>query len=66
VVCALLAAAVGARPELVVRLLLAPAAMLLATVDFAAHRLPDALTLPFAAAALVLLGGAAGTAGRSS
>jgi leader peptidase (prepilin peptidase) / N-methyltransferase len=59
VVCALLAAAVGARPELVVWLLLAPAAMLLATVDFAAHRLPDALTLPFAAAALVLLGVAA-------
>lgn len=58
-VCALVAAAAGARLELVVRLLLAPAAVLLATVDFAAHRLPDALTLPLAAAALVLLGVAA-------
>jgi leader peptidase (prepilin peptidase)/N-methyltransferase len=56
VVCALLAAATGARPELVVWLLITPAAVLLATVDFAAHRLPDALTLPLAAAALVLLG----------
>jgi leader peptidase (prepilin peptidase)/N-methyltransferase len=59
VVCALLAAATGACPELVVWLLLAPAAVLLATVDFAAHRLPDVLTLPLAAAALVLLGVAA-------
>ncbi|MER6739141.1 prepilin peptidase [Streptomyces puniciscabiei] len=59
VVCALLAAATGARPELVVWLLLTPAAVLLATVDFAAHRLPDVLTLPLAAAALVLLGIAA-------
>ncbi|MCC9707313.1 A24 family peptidase [Streptomyces sp. MNU76] len=58
-VCALLAAATGARPELVVWLLLAPAAVLLAAVDFAAHRLPDALTLPLAAAAIVLLGVAA-------
>ncbi|MFM9812866.1 prepilin peptidase [Streptomyces scabiei] len=58
-VCALLAAAIGARPELVVWLLLAPAAVLLATVDFAAHRLPDALTLPLAVAALALLGVAA-------
>ncbi|GAA3077518.1 prepilin peptidase [Streptomyces glomeratus] len=56
VVCALLAAATGAHPELMVWLLLAPAAVLLATVDFAVHRLPDALTLPLAAAALVLLG----------
>jgi leader peptidase (prepilin peptidase)/N-methyltransferase len=59
VVCALLAAAIGARPELVVWLLLAPATVLLATVDFAAHRLPDVLTLPLAAAAIVLLGVAA-------
>ncbi|WP_449342300.1 prepilin peptidase, partial [Streptomyces aurantiogriseus] len=59
VVCALLAAATGARPELVVWLLLASAAVLLATVDFAAHRLPDVLTLPLAAAALALLGIAA-------
>lgn len=59
VVCALLAAAAGARPDLVVWLLLAPASVLLATVDFAAHRLPDVLTLPLAAAALALLGVAA-------
>ncbi|MER6076568.1 A24 family peptidase [Streptomyces sp. NPDC001817] len=58
-VCALLAAATGARPELMVWLLRAPAAVLLATVDFAEHRLPDVLTLPLAAAALVLLGVAA-------
>ncbi|WP_432154813.1 prepilin peptidase [Streptomyces tricolor] len=58
-VCALLAAATGARPELVVWLLLTPAAVLLATVDFAAHRLPDVLTLPLTAAVLVLLGVAA-------
>jgi len=65
VVCALLAAATGARPELVVWLLLTPAAVLLATVDFAAHRLPDVLTLPLAAAALVLLGVAAVLPGAS-
>ncbi|MDQ0938342.1 A24 family peptidase [Streptomyces sp. V1I1] len=59
VVCALLAVAAGARPELVVWLLLAPPGVLLATVDFTAHRLPDVLTLPLAAAALVLLGVAA-------
>ncbi|WP_454314506.1 prepilin peptidase [Streptomyces phaeoluteigriseus] len=59
VVCAVLAAATGARPELVVWLLLAPAGVLLAVVDFASHRLPDVLTLPLAAAALVLLGVAA-------
>ncbi|NUK23695.1 prepilin peptidase [Streptomyces lunaelactis] len=59
VVCALLAAAVGARPELVVWLLLAPAGVLLALVDFTAHRLPDVLTLPLAAVVLVLLGVAA-------
>ncbi|WP_327749804.1 A24 family peptidase [Streptomyces europaeiscabiei] len=55
-VCALLAAATGARPELVVWLLLAPASVLLATVDYTAHRLPDVLTLPLAAVVLVLLG----------
>jgi leader peptidase (prepilin peptidase) / N-methyltransferase len=59
VICALLAAATGARPELVVWLLLTPAGVLLATVDLAAHRLPDVITLPLAAAALVLLGIAA-------
>lgn len=55
-VCAALAAATGTRPELAVWLLLAPAGVLLAVVDFRVQRLPDPLTLPFAAAALVLLG----------
>lgn len=59
VVCAVLAAAVGARPELLVWLLLAPIALLLAAVDFAVHRLPDVAVLPLAASALVGLGGAA-------
>ncbi|GAA1166385.1 hypothetical protein GCM10009654_24060 [Streptomyces hebeiensis] len=54
--CALLAAAVGARPELGVWLLLAPFAVLLALVDRNVHRLPDQLTLPLAGAAAVLLG----------
>ncbi|MFE0175255.1 prepilin peptidase [Streptomyces sp. NPDC059002] len=58
-VCAALAAATGARPELGVWLLLAPFGVLLATVDFTVHRLPDVLTLPLAGAAPVLLGGAA-------
>ncbi|WP_030749870.1 prepilin peptidase [Streptomyces sp. NRRL F-5135] len=57
--CALLAAAVGARPELGVWLLLAPFAVLLALVDRNVHRLPDQLTLPLAGAATVLLGLAA-------
>jgi leader peptidase (prepilin peptidase) / N-methyltransferase len=55
-VCAALAAATGTRPELAVWLLLAPAGVLLAVVDFRVRRLPDVLTLPLAAAALVLLG----------
>ncbi|MFJ5557549.1 prepilin peptidase [Streptomyces sp. NPDC093250] len=55
-VCAALAAATGTRPELAVWLLLAPVGVLLAVVDFRVQRLPDPLTLPFAAAALVLLG----------
>ncbi|MFJ4080314.1 prepilin peptidase [Streptomyces iakyrus] len=55
-VCAVLAAATGTRPELGVWLLLAPAGVLLTVVDFRVRRLPDPLTLPFAAAALVLLG----------
>ncbi|MDR6980521.1 leader peptidase (prepilin peptidase)/N-methyltransferase [Streptomyces sp. 3330] len=59
VVCAALAAATGVRPELVVWLLLAPAGVLLAAVDLRVRRLPDPLTLPLAAAALVLLGPAA-------
>ncbi|MFJ9345555.1 prepilin peptidase [Streptomyces sp. NPDC101237] len=58
-VCAALACATGTRPELVVWLLLAPVGVLLAAVDFRVQRLPDPLTLPFAAAALALLGGAA-------
>ncbi|MFF8034944.1 prepilin peptidase [Streptomyces sp. NPDC016626] len=58
-VCAALAAATGARPELFVWLLLAPAGVLLAVVDFRVQRLPDPLTLPFAGAALLLLGLAA-------
>lgn len=57
--CVALAAATGARPELPGWLLLAPVAVLLATVDRRVHRLPDPLTLPLAAAAVLLLGGAA-------
>ncbi|MGI5380730.1 prepilin peptidase [Streptomyces sp. CA-251387] len=56
--CAVLAAAMGARPELAVWLLLVPIGVLLAVVDFAVHRLPDVVTLPFAAITLVLLGAA--------
>ncbi|MEU9736544.1 A24 family peptidase [Streptomyces sp. NPDC048002] len=55
-VCAVLAAATGTRPELGVWLLLGPVGVLLAVVDFRVQRLPDALTLPLAGAALVLLG----------
>ncbi|WP_107441283.1 prepilin peptidase [Streptomyces jeddahensis] len=58
-VCALLAAATGPRPELGVWLLAAPFAVLLALTDYAVHRLPDVLTLPLAAAAALLLGLAA-------
>ncbi|MEU6391907.1 A24 family peptidase [Streptomyces sp. NPDC046939] len=58
-ICALLAAATGTRPELAAWLLLAPLGVLLATVDFAVHRLPDLLTLPLAALALAVLGAAA-------
>ncbi|WP_241194207.1 A24 family peptidase [Streptomyces sp. SID10115] len=54
-VCAALAATTGTRPELAVWLLLAPAGVLLALVDFTVHRLPDVLTLPLAAASLALL-----------
>ncbi|MET8772153.1 A24 family peptidase [Streptomyces sp. NPDC004658] len=57
--CTVLAAAVGARPELVVWLLLVPAGVLLAAVDSKVHRLPDIVTVPFTAITLVLLGGAA-------
>ncbi|NGO72744.1 prepilin peptidase [Streptomyces sp. SB3404] len=58
-VCAALAAAVGARPELGVWLLLAPAGLLLAAVDRRVNRLPDVLTLPLAGATAALLGVAA-------
>jgi leader peptidase (prepilin peptidase)/N-methyltransferase len=57
--CAALALATGTRPELGVWLLLAPLGVLLAVVDFKVQRLPDALTLSLAAAALALLGVAA-------
>ncbi|MFE4962025.1 prepilin peptidase [Streptomyces sp. NPDC056660] len=58
-VCAALALATGTRPDLAVWLVLAPVGVLLAVVDFRVQRLPDPLTLPLAAAALALLGGAA-------
>ncbi|MCX5376188.1 A24 family peptidase [Streptomyces sp. NBC_00091] len=58
-VCAVLAVAVGARPELAVFAGLAPVLVLLALVDLAVHRLPDVLTLPLAAACAALLGAAA-------
>ncbi|MEV6792369.1 A24 family peptidase [Streptomyces sp. NPDC051320] len=56
---AALAAAAGPVPELGVWVLLAPALVLLGTVDRAVQRLPDVLTLPIAAATAVLLGVAA-------
>ncbi|GGS12243.1 prepilin peptidase [Streptomyces humidus] len=59
VVCAALALATGIRPELAVWLALAPVGVLLGVVDVRVRRLPDPLTLPFAAAALALLGPAA-------
>ena len=58
-VCAALALATGTRPELAVWLLLAPLGVLLTIVDFRVQRLPDVLTLPLAALALVLLAAAA-------
>lgn len=58
-VCAVLAAATGARPELVVWLVIVPIGVLLATVDFAVERLPDVVTLPLAVITLGLLGVAA-------
>ncbi|MDX3307553.1 prepilin peptidase [Streptomyces sp. NPDC054884] len=58
-VCAALALATGARPELAVWLALAPVGVLLAVVDVRVRRLPDPLTLPLAVAALALLGLAA-------
>ncbi|WP_405743794.1 A24 family peptidase [Streptomyces sp. NBC_01525] len=58
-VCGLLAAVVGARPELAVLLVVTPFAVLLSAVDGAVHRLPDVVTLPLAAATVALLGAAA-------
>ncbi len=58
-VCAGLAAAVGARPELAVWLLLVPLGLLLTAVDLAVNRLPDVLTLPMAGGVAALLGAAA-------
>ncbi|MGW2273618.1 prepilin peptidase [Streptomyces yangpuensis] len=58
-VCALVAAAVGVRPEAAAYAGLAPLLVLLALVDRAVHRLPDVLTLPLAAGAAALLGIAA-------
>ncbi|MFE7517811.1 prepilin peptidase [Streptomyces halstedii] len=63
--CALLAWAVGPRPELAVWLAAAPVAVLLCVVDRRVHRLPDALTLPLAAAVALLLGGVALLPGRT-
>jgi leader peptidase (prepilin peptidase)/N-methyltransferase len=57
-VCGVLAAATGARPELLAWLVLTPGGVLLATVDITVHRLPDVVTLPLAVLALLLLGGA--------
>ncbi|MFH8406921.1 prepilin peptidase [Streptomyces sp. NPDC018019] len=56
--CGALAAATGARPELVVWLAAAPVAVLLAVVDRRVGRLPDVLTLPLAGGTALLLGGA--------
>ncbi len=53
---ALLAAATGARPELVVWLAVVPVTVLLAVVDWRVRRLPDVLTLPLAAGVVVMLG----------
>ncbi|WP_405938582.1 prepilin peptidase [Streptomyces sp. NBC_00726] len=53
--CAALARSTGTRPELAAWLLLAPVAVLLASIDHRVHRLPDGLTLPAAGAAVVLL-----------
>ncbi|MEV4332306.1 A24 family peptidase [Streptomyces sp. NPDC049597] len=55
-VCLVLAASTGPRPELAVWLLATPAAVLLALVDRRVHRLPDQLTLALAAASAALLG----------
>lgn len=51
-------------PAALVMLLLAPVGVTLATVDADVHRLPNALTLPFAGTTLALLLLAATTSGR--
>ncbi|MBB0233085.1 prepilin peptidase, partial [Streptomyces calidiresistens] len=56
---ALLAAACGPTPETVVWLLLVPGATVLAAVDIAVLRLPDVLTLPLGALAVLGTGIAA-------
>jgi leader peptidase (prepilin peptidase) / N-methyltransferase len=58
-VCVAIAQPTGARPELAVWLLLVPVGLLLARIDLAVHRLPDAVTLPAGVGTAVLLGGAA-------
>lgn len=58
-VCGLLAAATGPRPELLVWLLLAPPSVLLFRTDLRVQRLPDPLTLTTAPLAAALLGLAA-------
>ncbi|GFM99093.1 prepilin peptidase [Streptomyces fulvorobeus] len=63
--CTVLAAATGPRPELAVWLLLTPVAVLLAVIDRRVHRLPDRLTLPLAAAAVLLLGAVSLAPGRT-
>lgn len=57
--CGGLAAAVGARPELVVWWAAVPVGVLLAAVDWSVRRLPDVLTLPLALGVAGLLGVAA-------
>lgn len=58
-ICAVLAAATGLRPELAVWLLVAPIGVLLATVDFTVRRLPDVVTLPLTVVTPLLLGAVA-------
>ncbi|MFB6579910.1 prepilin peptidase [Streptomyces sp. NPDC056402] len=57
--CAVLGAAVGARPEVLPYVGLAPVLVLLSLVDRTVHRLPDVLTLPLAVAVAAGLGAAA-------
>ncbi|MFJ2060366.1 prepilin peptidase [Streptomyces sp. NPDC087908] len=63
--CALLAHAIGPRPELMVWLLAALVLVLLGVIDLKVHRLPNVLTLPLAASALAGLGVAALLPGAS-